>query len=47
MKKRDNEINFENFPIDSSLGHLAYGDLAFAKWREVKKEHNKKLNEKK
>jgi hypothetical protein len=47
MKKKNNTINLENFPINSSLGHLAYGDLAFAKWREIKKEHNRKLNEKK
>lgn len=47
MKKAPNTINFENFPINSSLGHLAFGDLAFAKWREIKKEHNRKLNEKK
>lgn len=47
MKKVKNKQNPNDFPIESSLGHLAYGDIAFTKWRELKKEHNKKLNEKK
>ncbi len=28
----------ENYPISSSLGLLAYGDIAFKFWRKVKKE---------
>lgn len=28
----------ENFPISSSLGLLAYGDIAFKMWRKVKKD---------
>lgn len=31
---------------NGSLGLLAYGDLAFKAWRDVKKEINKKSNEK-
>ncbi|MFC7356775.1 hypothetical protein ACFQO1_03675 [Jejudonia soesokkakensis] len=29
-------IDFTNIPLDSSLGHLAYGDQAFKAWRELK-----------
>ena len=32
-------FNTDNFPISSSLGLLAYGDIAFKIWREVKKEN--------
>ncbi|MEO6347921.1 MAG: hypothetical protein ABIO60_08420 [Aquaticitalea sp.] len=28
----------ENFPVSSSLGLLAYGDIAFKTWRKVKKD---------
>lgn len=28
----------ENFPLSSSLGLLAYGDIAFKMWRKVKKD---------
>lgn len=27
-----------NFPLSSSLGLLAYGDIAFKMWRKVKKD---------
>ena len=40
MKKKNQKINFSNMPLTSSLGHLAYGDLAFTAWRKLKKEHN-------
>ncbi|MCW5520050.1 hypothetical protein J1N09_09385 [Aureitalea sp. L0-47] len=43
MKKKKREIDFSNMPLSSSLGHLAYGDLAFTAWRKLKKEQN--LNE--
>jgi len=32
--KKLNIIN--NMPLSSSVGHLAYGDLAFKAWREKK-----------
>ena len=48
MNKKKKEIDFSKMPISSSLGHLAYGDIAFTAWRKIKKEHNaKKENEKK
>ncbi|NND87699.1 MAG: hypothetical protein HKM28_00465 [Flavobacteriaceae bacterium] len=34
------QIDINNFPVNSSLGHLALGDVAFAVWREVKKKNN-------
>ncbi|MBT8182873.1 MAG: hypothetical protein KJO53_14930 [Eudoraea sp.] len=40
MNKIKREIDFSNMPLSSSLGHLAYGDLAFTAWRKIKKEHN-------
>ncbi|MBT8263492.1 MAG: hypothetical protein KJO05_11760 [Bacteroidia bacterium] len=40
MNKKRQEIDFSNMPLSSSLGHLAYGDLAFTAWRKLKKEHN-------
>jgi hypothetical protein len=47
MKKIKKEIDFSNMPLTSSLGHLAYGDLAFTAWRKLKKEQNlNKENEK-
>jgi len=37
MKIKPSEI-----PLESSLGFLAIGDIAFTAWREVKKANNKK-----
>jgi len=37
-KKRNKpKLSFSTLTIDSSLGHLAYGHLAFKVWREIKK----------
>ncbi|CAI8245442.1 MAG: Uncharacterised protein [Flavobacteriaceae bacterium] len=36
MNKKLKEIDFSNMPVSSSLGHLAYGDLAFVAWRKIK-----------
>lgn len=36
------KIDISKFPKDSSLGLLAYGDVAFKAWRELKKEINRK-----
>jgi len=47
MKKGEKRINISKIPLNSSLGLLAYGDIAFKAWRELKKEYNKKENEKK
>ncbi len=41
MKKKSREIDFSNMPITSSLGHLAYGDLAFKAWRKIKVNSNR------
>jgi len=47
MQNKKRKIDFSNLPISSSLGYLAYGDLAFTAWRKIKKEHNlDKENEK-
>jgi len=44
MSKRESgksmKIDFNNIPINSSLGLLALGDIAFEKWRELKKNNN-------
>lgn len=42
MKDNKKEINFSKIPVSSSLGHLAYGDLAFTAWRKIKLEKNLK-----
>ena len=48
MKGKKNEIDFSNMPLSSSLGHLAYGDVAVRAWRKLKiKENERKINEKK
>ncbi|MEP0262777.1 hypothetical protein [Dokdonia sp.] len=41
-KKKDKKIKIDlsNVPVDSSLGLLAVGDIAFVEWRKVKKAHN-------
>jgi hypothetical protein len=33
-------LDLNNIPLDSSLGHLAIGDIAFEAWRELKKSKN-------
>ena len=35
-----------NVPLESSLGWLAVGDIAFEAWRETKKQHNKDTTKK-
>jgi hypothetical protein len=47
MKKKKQKIDFSNMPLSSSLGHLAYGDLAFIAWRKLKKEHNLNIEDEK
>lgn len=34
------KVNLSNIPIDSSLGLLAIGDVAFVEWRKLKKANN-------
>lgn len=34
-------INESDIPLESNLGLLAYGDLAFTAWRKIKAEKNK------
>ncbi len=45
MKSKKNlkkpSFTLDNFPLSSSLGLLAYGDIAFKMWRKVKKEYKK------
>ncbi len=46
MKSNNKKIlDFSKIPIDSSLGLLAYGDIAFTAWRKLKKDLNKRKNE--
>lgn len=47
MNKNYKNIDFSNMPLSSSLGHLAYGDLAFTAWRKLKKENNAKAEKNK
>jgi hypothetical protein len=47
MTKKPMKMNIDNIPLDSSLGLLAYGHLAFTAWRKIKKEHKKKRDEEK
>ena len=44
MKQNKFNIDFSKMSINSSLGYLAYGDLAFKAWREIKKANNLKNN---
>lgn len=46
MKKLTKKINANSIPLSSSLGHLAYGHIAFLAWRK-KKELLKNEKEKK
>lgn len=34
-----------DIPLESNLGLLAYGDIAFVAWRKLKKASNKNQNE--
>ena len=43
MKKKVIKMDMSKIPLNSSLGHLAYGDIAFTAWREIKKENNLKV----
>ncbi len=43
-KDKKMKINLSNIPIDSSLGLLAVGDVAFVEWRKIKKANNIKLD---
>lgn len=47
-KKIENNVTVtpEEVPLDSSLGWLAVGDIAFTAWREKKKQFNKTQNKK-
>ncbi|MDA9276849.1 hypothetical protein N9P56_00565 [Flavobacteriaceae bacterium] len=40
MKKHLKKVDFSKMPVSSSLGHLAYGDLAFTAWRKIKVDKN-------
>ena len=42
MKKKVIKMDLSTIPLNSSLGHLAYGDIAFKAWRDIKKENNLK-----
>jgi hypothetical protein len=39
-KDKKLKINLSNIPVDSSLGLLAVGDIAFVEWRKIKTAHN-------
>lgn len=39
------DLDFSVIPISSSLGLLAYGDIAFKAWRKLKIETREKENE--
>ncbi len=43
--KNSSSHSLSQIPIESSLGHLAIGDIAFSAWRGIKKENNKSLRE--
>ncbi|WP_323788396.1 hypothetical protein [Psychroserpens sp.] len=36
-------ISVSDIPLESNLGLLAYGDIAFVAWRELKKQSKKDL----
>ena len=38
-------IKVSEIPLESNLGLLAYGDIAFIAWRKLKKESKKKKPE--
>ena len=39
-KDKKLKINLSNIPVESSLGLLAVGDVAFVEWRKIKTAHN-------
>lgn len=39
-KDKKAKVDLSNIPVESSLGLLAVGDIAFAAWRKIKKENN-------
>ena len=43
MKKKVINIDPSKIPLNGSLGLLAFGDIAFTAWREIKKENNLKV----
>lgn len=47
MDKKEIKIDLSNIPLESSLGLLAYGDVAFTAWRKRKTEKRENDNEKK
>jgi len=47
MNKKSMKIDINKIPLNSSLGLLAYGHIAFKAWRKVKKEYKEKKDEKK
>ena len=48
MKKSNDKVfvSLSEIPVESSLGLLAYGDIAFKAWREIKKNNNEENKEK-
>ncbi len=46
MKDEKKGVDFSKIPLSSSLGYLAFGDIAFTAWRKRKKEANKKRDTK-
>jgi len=47
MNEKVVKMNLSEINIDSSLGLLAFGDLAFTAWRQVKKQAGNQENEEK
>ncbi|MBK5213479.1 MAG: hypothetical protein JJE55_07455 [Flavobacteriaceae bacterium] len=48
IKKEEKvKINLSEIPLNSSLGFLAYGDIAFKAWRKIKIENRERENGKK
>lgn len=53
MKKSDTnqdkklEMNLSKLPLNGNLGLLAYGDIAFEAWRDLKRANLKKSNNEK
>lgn len=45
MKKDEIKIKLSDIPIESSLGLLAYGDIAFTEWRKRKIENTENGHE--
>ena len=44
-KKEHLRVKDSDIPLESNLGLLAYGDIAFVAWRNLKKASNKEQNE--